>query len=62
MCLVFSICALIFTASYFLLSLAIRDPIPMIDEIAISVGLTLLGWNALGKTRHPFLGRPAKAL
>ena len=43
------ICALIFTASYFLLSLAIRDPIPMIDEIAISVGLTLLGWNALAK-------------
>jgi len=43
------ICALIFTASYFVLSLAIRDPLPMIDEIAISVGLTLLGWNVLAK-------------
>ncbi len=43
------ICALIFTASYFVLSLAIRDPLPLIDEIAISVGLTLLGWSALAK-------------
>jgi hypothetical protein len=27
----------------------LRDPLPLIDEIAISVGLTLLGWSALAK-------------
>lgn len=41
--------ALAFTASYFILSLAIRDPLPMIDEIAISVGLTIFLWSALAK-------------
>ena len=43
------LCAILFTASYFVLSLGIRDPLPMVDEIAISVALTVLGWTALAK-------------
>ena len=43
------LCAIIFTASYFLLSLGIRDPIPMVDEIVISAALTILGWTTLAK-------------
>ncbi len=58
------VCTLIFTASYFVLSLAIRDPLPMIDEIAISIGLTLLGWNMLAKrdTRSSVAQRRRDAL
>ena len=41
--------ALIFTASYFFFSLVIRDPLPMLDELAISFGLSLLGWSVLSK-------------
>jgi hypothetical protein len=43
------ISAAIFTASYFLFSLVIRDPVPMVDELLISGGLVLLAWNYLAK-------------
>ncbi|MGE4454043.1 MAG: hypothetical protein AB7D92_05865 [Sphaerochaeta sp.] len=41
--------ALVFTTSYFFLSLAIRDPLPMLDELLISGGLVLLAWTYLAK-------------
>ncbi|MDD3057047.1 MAG: hypothetical protein EOM32_00065 [Spirochaetia bacterium] len=41
--------ALIFTASYFFFSLVIRDPLPMLDELAISFGLGIFGWSVLAK-------------
>ncbi|MBG0767065.1 hypothetical protein [Sphaerochaeta halotolerans] len=43
------ISAAVFTASYFFLSLVIRDPVPMVDELLISGGLVLLAWNYLAK-------------
>ncbi len=41
--------ALVFTVAYFFLSLVIRDPIPMVDELAISTGLTIWFWSYLAK-------------
>ena len=41
--------ALIFTASYFFFSLVIRDPLPMLDELAISFGLAIFSWSVLAK-------------
>lgn len=44
------ISAVVFTASYFFMSLAIRDPpLPMVDELLISGGLVVLSWNYLAK-------------
>ncbi len=41
--------ALVFTVSYFFLSLVIRDPIPMVDELLISFGLALFSWISIAK-------------
>ncbi len=43
------ICAAIFMVTYFFLSLAIRDPIPLIDEVLISTALTIFCWITLAK-------------
>ncbi|NBK22349.1 MAG: hypothetical protein EOM68_10015 [Spirochaetia bacterium] len=43
------ICAVVFMVTYFFMSLAIRDPIPMLDEVLVSTGLTLFCWIALAK-------------
>ncbi len=43
------ICAVVFMVTYFFMSLAIRDPIPMLDEMLVSSGLTLFCWIALAK-------------
>ena len=43
------ISALVFLILYFFLSLVIRDPIPMVDEILISLGGTILTWVLLSK-------------
>lgn len=56
--------ALVFTASYFLLSLAIRDPLPMVDELLISGGLAVFCWVTLAKrdTRSSVAQRRRNAL
>jgi L-lactate permease len=41
------ISAVVFTISYFIFSLAVRDPIPMIDELIISSGLAFVTWRSL---------------
>ena len=41
--------ALVFLVAYFILSLAIRDPIPMVDELVISTVLTVACWHFLAK-------------
>lgn len=41
--------AVVFTIAYFILSLAIRDPIPMVDEILISTALTIFTWRSLAR-------------
>ncbi len=43
------ICAAVFMVTYFFMSLAIRDPIPMLDEMLISTALTVFCWIALAK-------------
>ena len=43
------ICAVVFMVTYFFMSLAIRDPIPMLDEVVVSTGLTIFCWIALAK-------------
>lgn len=43
------ICAAVFMVTYFFMSLAIRDPVPMIDEMLVSSGLTIFCWVALAK-------------
>ncbi len=43
------ICAAVFMVTYFFMSLAIRDPIPMVDEMLVSSGLTLFCWITLAK-------------
>jgi len=42
-------CAAVFMVTYFFMSLAIRDPIPIIDEMLISTGLTIFCWIVLAK-------------
>ncbi|HKL59042.1 MAG TPA: hypothetical protein VJ863_04010 [Sphaerochaeta sp.] len=42
-------CAVVFVITYFFMSLAIRDPIPMVDEILISSALTIACWIFLAK-------------
>ena len=37
----------IFLISFYFLSYVVRDPIPLVDEILISLGLALLGWYRL---------------
>lgn len=39
----------LFLISYLFLSLVVRDPLPMIDEIAISLGIAILSYLLLGK-------------
>lgn len=41
--------SLVFMVVYFFMSLVIRDPIPMVDELLISSGLTIFSWIALAK-------------
>ncbi len=41
--------ALVFTVSYFIFSLAVRDPIPMIDELIISTVLAIITWRSVAK-------------
>ena len=43
------ICAVVFLVTYFFMSLAIRDPLPMIDEILVSSGLSIFCWVALAR-------------
>ncbi len=42
-------CAVVFVITYFFMSLAVRDPIPMVDEILISSGLSIACWVILSK-------------
>ncbi|NCC66326.1 MAG: hypothetical protein EOM15_16950 [Spirochaetia bacterium] len=58
------ISALVFTVSYFILSLAIRDPLPMVDELLISGGLAVFTWISLAKrdTRSSVAQRRRTAL
>ena len=41
--------ALVFLIVYFFFSLAVRDPLPMIDELLIAFGCSIALWYALGK-------------
>lgn len=41
--------AVVFTISYFIFSLAVRDPIPMIDELVISSVLAIVTWRAIAR-------------
>ena len=41
--------ALVFMVVYFFMSLVIRDPIPIVDELLISSGLTIFCWITLAK-------------
>ncbi|HPY11638.1 MAG TPA: hypothetical protein PLH14_03775 [Sphaerochaeta sp.] len=41
--------AVVFTISYFIFSLAVRDPIPMIDELVISSILAIVTWRAIAR-------------
>ncbi len=41
--------ALAFTVSYFIFSLAVRDPIPMVDELVISSVLAVVTWRAIAR-------------
>ncbi len=43
------VCAAVFMVTYFFMSLAIRDPIPMLDEMLVSTALTIFCWVALAK-------------
>jgi len=43
------ICAVVFLVTYFFMSLAIRDPIPMVDEMLVSSALTIFCWVVLAK-------------
>jgi len=43
------ICAAVFLVTYLFMSLAIRDPIPMLDETLVSTGLTIFCWVTLAK-------------
>ncbi|MFA5447451.1 MAG: hypothetical protein WC233_04175 [Sphaerochaeta sp.] len=43
------ISAVVFTISYFIFSLAVRDPIPMIDELIISSALAIVTWRAVAR-------------
>lgn len=43
------VCAVVFLVTYFFMSLAIRDPIPMIDEMLVSTALTVFCWVTLAK-------------
>lgn len=43
------ICAAVFMVTYFFMSLAIRDPIPMLDEMVVSTALTIFCWVTLAK-------------
>ena len=41
--------AVVFTISYFIFSLAVRDPIPMIDELVISSVLAIVTWRTIAR-------------
>ncbi|MCK9546950.1 MAG: hypothetical protein M0Q37_00415 [Sphaerochaeta sp.] len=41
--------AAVFTVSYFIFSLAVRDPIPMIDELVISTVLAIVTWRTIAR-------------
>lgn len=41
--------AVVFTISYFIFSLAVRDPIPMIDELVISAVLAVVTWRTIAR-------------
>jgi len=43
------VCAAVFMVIYFFMSLAIRDPIPMVDEILVSTAFTIFCWIVLAK-------------
>lgn len=43
------ICSVVFMVTYFFMSLAIRDPIPMVDELLGSTALTVFCWVTLAK-------------
>ena len=45
----FLISAVVFIIAYFFLSFVIRDPIPLIDEIAISLGVSVVLYYLLGR-------------
>lgn len=41
--------AVVFTISYFIFSLAVRDPIPMVDELVISSALAVVTWRTIAR-------------
>ncbi len=41
--------AVVFTISYFIFSLAVRDPIPMVDELVISSVLAIVTWRTIAR-------------
>lgn len=41
--------AVVFTISYFIFSLAVRDPIPMVDELVISTVLAVVTWRTIAR-------------
>lgn len=43
------ICALVFLIVYFLCSLVIRDPLPLVDEIIVSLAFSVLAWIMISK-------------
>jgi hypothetical protein len=45
----FLISAVIFLVSYFFLSFVVRDPLPVIDEVAISLGLSVLTYFLMSR-------------
>ena len=45
----FLLSSLIFLVSYFLMSFVIRDPLPVIDELLVSLGLSILAYILLGR-------------
>jgi len=45
----FLLSAVLFLVTYFFLALVIRDPVPLIDEIAISLGVSVLAYFLLGR-------------
>ena len=45
----FILAAAIFLLSYLFLSFVVRDPLPILDELAISLGLSIVGYVLLGR-------------
>lgn len=45
----FVISAAVFLLSYLFLSFVVRDPLPILDEVAISLGVSIVGYILLGR-------------